>query len=74
MPQVEGILCAIRYTVIARILDMARISATFGSFYVLKQNFEMRHYFNDVKEPKNSQDQCEFECLFKFYILCFLYF
>ncbi len=24
----------------------------------------MRHYFNDVKVPKNSQDQCEFECLF----------
>ncbi len=22
----------------------------------------MRHYFNDVKVPKNSQEQCEFEC------------
>ncbi len=38
-----------------------RISAAFGLFYVLQRNFEMRHYFNDVKVPKNSQDQCEFE-------------
>jgi hypothetical protein len=53
-------------TVIARISDMARISATFGSFYILKQNFEMRHYFNDVNVPINSQDPCEFECLFIF--------
>ncbi len=53
-------------TVIARISDIARISVTFGSFCVLKHNFEMRHYFNDVKVPKNSQDQCEFEYLFIF--------
>ncbi len=53
-------------TVNVRISDMARISAAFGLFYVLKRNFEMRHYFNDVKVPKNSQDQCEFECLFIF--------
>ncbi len=45
---------------------MARISAAFGLYYVLQRNFEMRHYFNDVKVPKNSQDQCEFECLFIF--------
>jgi hypothetical protein len=43
---------------------MARISAAFGLFYVLQRNFDMRHYFNDVKVPKNSQDQYEFECLF----------
>jgi hypothetical protein len=53
-------------TVIARISDMARISAIFGLFYVLWRYFELRHYFNDVKVPKNSQDQCEFECLFIF--------
>jgi hypothetical protein len=45
---------------------MARILAAFGLFYVLQRNFEMRHYFNDVKVPKNSQEQCEFECLFIF--------
>ncbi len=45
---------------------MARISAAFGLFYVLQRNFKMRHYFNDVKVPKSSQDQCEFECLFIF--------
>ncbi len=45
---------------------MARISAAFGLFYVLQRNFEMRHYFNGVKVPKNSQDQCEFELLFIF--------
>jgi hypothetical protein len=49
-----------------RISDMARISAAFGLFYVLQRNFKMRHYFNDVKVPKNYQDQCEFECLFIF--------
>ncbi len=26
----------------------------------------MCHYFNDVKVPKNSQDQCEVELLFIF--------
>jgi len=56
----------ILYTVIARISDMARISAIFGLFYVLWRYFELRHYFNDVKVPKNSQDQCEFEYLFIF--------
>jgi hypothetical protein len=45
---------------------MARISASFGLFYVLWCYFEMRHYFNDVKVPKNAQDQCEFEYLFIF--------
>jgi hypothetical protein len=45
---------------------MARISAIFGLFYVLWRYFELRHYFNDVKVPKNSQDQCEFEYLFIF--------
>ena len=53
-------------TVNARISDMARISAIFGLFYVLWRYFELRHYFNDVKVPKNSQDQCEFEYLFIF--------
>jgi hypothetical protein len=53
-------------TVFVRISDMARISATFGLFYVLWCYFEMRHYFNDVKVPKNAQDQCEFEYLFIF--------
>ncbi len=43
---------------------MARISATFGLFYVLKQNFEMRHYFNYVKVNVYSY----------FNILRFLYF
>ncbi len=38
-------------TVIARISDMARISAIFGLFYVLWRYFELRHYFNDVKVP-----------------------
>jgi hypothetical protein len=51
-------------TVFVRISDMARISASFGLFYVLWCYFEMRHYFNDVKVPKNAQDQCEFEYLF----------
>jgi hypothetical protein len=54
------------YIVIARISDMARISAIFGLFYVLWRYFELRHYFNDVKVAKNSQDQCEFEYLFIF--------
>ncbi len=54
------------HTVIARISDMARISAIFGLFYVLWRYFELRHYFNDVKVPKNSQDQCEIEYLFIF--------
>ncbi len=53
-------------TVFVRISDMARISASFGLFYVLRCYFEMRHYFNDVKVPKNAQDQCEFEYLFIF--------
>jgi len=35
-------------------------------FYVLWRYFELRHYFNDVKVPKNAQDQCEFEYLFIF--------
>jgi len=55
-----------KHTVNVRISDMARISAAFGLFYVLQRNFEMRHYFNYVKVPKNSQDQCEFEYLFIF--------
>ncbi len=54
------------YTVFVRISDMARISASFGLFYVLWCYFEMHHYFNDVKVPKNAQDQCEFEYLFIF--------
>ncbi len=54
------------YTVFVRISDMARISASFGLFYVLWCYFETRHYFNDVKVPKNAQDQCEFEYLFIF--------
>jgi hypothetical protein len=59
---------AIQYsTVFVRISDMARISASFGLFYVLRCYLEMRHYFNDVKVPKNAQDQCEFEYLFIFY-------
>ncbi len=53
-------------TVFVRISDMARISASFGLFYVLWRYFEMRHFFNDVKVPKNAQDQCEFEYLFIF--------
>jgi hypothetical protein len=53
-------------TVFVRISDMARISASFGLFYVLWRYFEMRHYFNDVKVLKNAQDQCEFEYLFIF--------
>jgi hypothetical protein len=53
-------------TVFVRISDMARISASFGLFHVLWRYFEMRYYFNDVKVPKNAQDQCEFECLFLF--------
>ncbi len=57
---------SLQYTVIARISDMARISAIFGLFYVLWRYFELRHYFNDVKVPKNSQDQCEFDYLFIF--------
>jgi hypothetical protein len=36
----------------------------FWLFYVLYNNFEMRHYFNDVKVAKNSDEQCEFEYLF----------
>ncbi len=38
----------------------------FWVFYVLLHKFEMPHYFNDVKVPKNFQDQCEFKCLFIF--------
>jgi hypothetical protein len=38
----------------------------FGHFWVVLRYFELRHYFNDVKVPKNSQDQCEFEYLFIF--------
>jgi hypothetical protein len=53
-------------TVFVRISDMARISASFGLFYVLWCYIEMRHYFNDVKVPKNAQDQCDIEYLFIF--------
>ncbi len=53
-------------TVFVRISDMARISASFGLFNVLWCYFEMCHYFNDAKVPKNTQDQCEFEYLFIF--------
>jgi hypothetical protein len=64
----------VKVIVNVRISDMARISAAFGLFYVLQRKFEMPHYFNDVKVLKNSQDQCEFECLFIINILRFLYF
>jgi hypothetical protein len=66
--QVQYLPHSVRYpgTVFVRISDMARISASFGLFYVLWCYFEMRHYFNDVKVPKNAQDQCEYEYLFIF--------
>ena len=41
-------------TVIAWTSVTTRTSVTFDFFYVLYHNFEMRHYYNDVKVAKNS--------------------
>jgi len=44
-------------TVIARTSVTIRTSVTFGFFYVLYHNFEMRHYFNDVEVAKILKDK-----------------
>jgi hypothetical protein len=56
---IENHLVYLRYfpyigTIIARTWVNTRTSVTFGFFYVLYHNFEMRHYFNNLKEAFNS--------------------
>ncbi len=53
---------------------MVRISAAFGLFYVLQRNFEMPHYFNDVKVPKILKINVNSNVYSYCNILRFLYF